>query len=240
MPLIKSSNVPATAAVFSMADIEAHARDILRRAREKAEAIVAQTQLECQSLTESARREGFEEGRREGLSAGKSEGIELGRKEAIAQHHERLEKLCTTLQALVRELEQSRLRLNSSAAEHLTRVALATAGKLARRAGAIDPEVLKAQLTNAATLVTHAEDVRLAVHPSQRAILLEMLPEVGRDWPSLQHVELVEDASISPGGCRIYTRQGLVDAELDAQISQIAAELIPTEESLAPLGEVRK
>jgi flagellar biosynthesis/type III secretory pathway protein FliH len=46
-------------------------------------------------------------------------------------------------------------------------------------------------------------------------------------WPALKHVELMDDPSLSPGGCRILTGGGVIDAELNAQVDRIAAELLP-------------
>jgi flagellar biosynthesis/type III secretory pathway protein FliH len=37
----------------------------------------------------------------------------------------------------------------------------------------------------------------------------------------------VQDASIAPGGCRILTRQGRVEAELETQLDHIVADLLP-------------
>ncbi len=46
-------------------------------------------------------------------------------------------------------------------------------------------------------------------------------------WP-VGHVELVDDATLSPGGARIFTLGGMVDADLDVQIDRIVADLVPS------------
>jgi flagellar biosynthesis/type III secretory pathway protein FliH len=76
-------------------------------------------------------------------------------------------------------------------------------------------------------LVVHAADLRIAVNPTQRETLAGALPRLSLQWPALAHVELLDDASIAPGGCRLYTRQGSVDADLDVQLRNIAADLVP-------------
>jgi flagellar biosynthesis/type III secretory pathway protein FliH len=65
------------------------------------------------------------------------------------------------------------------------------------------------------------------VHPKQRQTLESVLPELQLRWPNLKHVEIVEDAALAPGGCRVYTKQGCVDADLDAQLERIVGDLLP-------------
>ena len=77
----------------------------------------------------------------------------------------------------------------------------------------------------------NACDVRIAIHPKQRETFLAALPQLKLQWPALEHVELIEDLTVSPGGCRILTRGGEVDADLDRQIDRIAADLLPNSPS---------
>jgi hypothetical protein len=51
------------------------------------------------------------------------------------------------------------------------------------------------------------------------------------EFAALEHVELLEDESVSPGGCRLFTRQGLIDADLQSQINRIAEEMLPSNAS---------
>jgi flagellar biosynthesis/type III secretory pathway protein FliH len=86
---------------------------------------------------------------------------------------------------------------------------------------------MTANVSEAMRLAVRASDVRIAIHPSQRAALDEALPRLRMSWPALKHVELMDDPSLSPGGCRILTGGGVIDAELNAQVDRIAAELLP-------------
>src|SRR5688500_15379096 len=76
-------------------------------------------------------------------------------------------------------------------------------------------------------LVGRAADVRVALHPTQKQVLTDALPRLQMKWPALQHVELVEDPLLAPGGCRIYSNGGEVDADLDAQLDRVVADLLP-------------
>jgi flagellar biosynthesis/type III secretory pathway protein FliH len=70
--------------------------------------------------------------------------------------------------------------------------------------------------------------VRIAINPQQKQVLMDLLPQLRMQWPKISHIELIEDSAIAVGGCRVFTAQGEVDAELDRQIDRIAADLLPT------------
>jgi flagellar biosynthesis/type III secretory pathway protein FliH len=87
--------------------------------------------------------------------------------------------------------------------------------------------VLTENVRAAVKLVVHSADVRIAVHPTQKQSLTEALPQLRMQWPNLTHVEVIEDAEIAPGGCRVFTAAGQIDADLDCQIDRVAADLLP-------------
>jgi flagellar assembly protein FliH len=109
-------------------------------------------------------------------------------------------------------------------------LAVAIARRVTKRQGLVDPEVLTENLREAMKLVAHAADVRIAVHPQQKVVLESVLPQLRLSWPDLKHVELVEDSALSPGGCRIFTARGTVDADLDGQLDRVVNDLLPAPE----------
>jgi flagellar assembly protein FliH len=117
--------------------------------------------------------------------------------------------------------------MEEEAGNTVVQLAVSIARKVTKLQGERDPAVALANVDAAARLVVRASDVRLSLHPSQRQTLVDALPALKQQWPSLAHVELIDDESLSPGGCRIRTRGGLIDADLDAQVNRIALELLP-------------
>src|SRR3982750_3182263 len=103
MGVIKSANAPATATRFSMADIETHARQILLRARQQAEELIAGAQQEIEALREAAFNEGREAGYAEGLKLGTEEGKKAGHAQSLNENR-----------AQFQTLDRKSTRLNSS------------------------------------------------------------------------------------------------------------------------------
>ena len=226
MPVIKSENAPPTLSPFSMRDIENQAHAIIVRAKQQAARILVEAQRIAEEMKQKAAEQGTVEGRAVGLQEGTAQGREVGTQQALQEHRDALTKLITTLTTLASDIDASRRHIESQASADVVRLAVAIARKVTHRAG-LDTDVMTANVSEAMRLAVRASDVRIAIHPSQRAALDEALPRLRMGWPALKHVELMDDPSLSPGGCRILTGGGVIDAELNAQVDRIAAELLP-------------
>jgi flagellar assembly protein FliH len=227
MGLIKSANTPPSVTVFSLRDVEKQAEGLIVRARERAELIVAAAQEEAERIKRDARLEGFAQGRTEGLARGTQEGTAEGRQRAHAEHSAALQELSRVLTLLIEQLDRSRQELEAAAVREVLGLAVAIAERVTKRQGVLDPRVAVANVSEALKLVIHGSDVRIAVHPDQKAILEEALPSLRAQWSGLKHVELLADETLTPGGCRLYTTQGEVDGDLDGQLRRIVADLLP-------------
>jgi flagellar biosynthesis/type III secretory pathway protein FliH len=74
MGIIKSADTPISVAAFSMQDIEAAARNVIRRAQRDAEKIVAAARTESIQIKADASTQGMAEGNQLGLAQGTEEG----------------------------------------------------------------------------------------------------------------------------------------------------------------------
>jgi flagellar assembly protein FliH len=227
MPLLKSSHVPLATTSFSLKDIEAQAAAILDKAREKATAIVTAGQAEALTLRRAAHAQGLVEGRKQGLTEGTAEGKKTGHAEALAEHGAAIKQLVESLAKMTVELEASRDELLAQGLAEVIALACAIARRVTKRQGELDPAVLTENLKEAMTLAVHAADVRIALHPTQIQRLRAELPNLRMAWPQLKHIQLLPDPDIAPGGVRVKTLHGEVDAQLETQLDRIAAELMP-------------
>jgi flagellar assembly protein FliH len=232
MPVIKSINAPTNLSPFSMKDIEAQARAILLRAQQRAEQLLTEAQISADELKQKALAEGIIEGRREGVAKGTEEGKKLGQQQALAEHKAQLTQVINAMMTGSKELNASRKQLESKATAEVVKLAISIARRVTKKYGELDPNVLTANVSEAMKLVVRSTDIRIAIHPAQRSTLTNVLPQLKLQWPALEHVNLVDDATVKPGGCVIRAGQGEVNADLDAQIDRIASELLP--DFLAP------
>jgi flagellar assembly protein FliH len=227
MAVIKADQAPATVSTFSMADIEKQAKLVLLGAKVRAERLLVAAQEEGEQIKREAHAQALAEGRRAGIAEGLELGRKQGRDEALAGQREELAELVGAMTQAVQELDGARLALEAESKTAVIRLAIAIAERVTKRLGVVDAEVAVANVEEALRLVVHSADVRIAMHPSQRATLTDVLPRIRAKWPAMKHVDLVEDGSIAPGGCRIYSGGGEVNADLDLQLARIAEELVP-------------
>ncbi len=227
MALIKSQQAPAGLSPFSMKDIENQARDLLLRARSRAEQLLAGAQAEAQRLKAEAIVEGRAQGKTEGIAAGLDEGRKNGQAAALAEHREQFAAALEALSGAAARLEESRQMLESEALRDVVELAIAIARRITKRQGLVDPATLAANVEEALRLVLHSHEVRIAIHPAQRQTLLRALPAIQAKWPQFKHIEMVDDEAIAPGGCRLSTNQGSVDADLETQLDRVVADLMP-------------
>jgi flagellar assembly protein FliH len=210
-----------------MKDVEQQARALLLAARRKAEQLLVAAQDEGEQIRNQAKIEGFEEGRQAGTEEGLRLGTEAGRQEALTEQSQSLREAVAALVEATQQIEHSRAALEAEALQDVVELSLAVARRVTKRQGELDPLVLQENLRDALRLVIHAADLRVAINPSQRLSLDEALPALQLEFPQLAHVAIVEDAGITPGGCRIHTRGGKIDAGLGAQLDRIVADLMP-------------
>lgn len=210
-----------------MVDIESMARDIVARSRRQAELLLAEAQAEAEKL----KAKGFGDGLAEGNAAGAAEGLEQGRKageqKALEENRVQLQQAFAAISQAAVALNATRADLESAALQEVVKLSIAIAARITKRQGLIEPQALAANLEEAIKLVVQQSDLRIAIHPAQRQTLDQTLPKLSLKFPSLKHVEIVEDAEIAPGGCRISTRQGIVDADLGVQLDRIVHDLLP-------------
>jgi len=225
--LIKAEGAPPQLQPFSMADIENQAAAIIARAKQQADRLLAEAQVQAKKIAVESRSAGLRAGWKEGWNKGHEEGTAAGREQALSQHKAELTSTITALTRASGEMNQSRVELESAAVKDVLNLSVAIAERVTKRQGRIDPAVAVNNVLEALKLVLHSSDVRIAVHPADKATLKEVLPKLKVQWPALAHVELVDDPMLSPGGCRIYTAQGEVDGDLDGQINRVVADLVP-------------
>ena len=228
MGLIKANSSPVKkAVVFSMRDVESQAREILLRAQRQAEELIAAAQEEGEELKKRMQAEGLAAGRQEGVARGMEEGKKLGHQAALVEHKGQLTQAVGALAAALAQVEAARRQLESDALDEVVQLAVSIARRVTKRQGMLDDQVLTENLREAMKLVVHAADVRVAVHPAQHTVLTGAMKSLQLEWPTLEHAQVIDDPSLSPGGCRVFTLHGRIDADLDGQLDRVVADLLP-------------
>lgn len=224
MPILKSTTSVSTQP-FSLRDIEQQAAAIITHAQRQAEAIIAEAQRQAAILRTQGHEQGVRDGTVEGIEKGKVQGRAEGKQQALTETKQQLAELVKSLSSASQQIESSRHALLAAAEVDVARLALSIARKIVHRLSP-EPATVTGNISAAMRLVVGQNDVKIAINPTQQAVLRESLPALQLAWPNLKHVEIVADDSVSPGGAKLITHHGEVDATVESMFDRIAAELI--------------
>lgn len=181
-------------------------------AQRAAEELLAAARCEAEQIRAEAREAG--------LAAAQSEFNTLVEQAAAL----RFEAWLPVLTAATAEVSASKAAWLAQWERAALGVATAIAGRVLRREIERTPEVALTLVREALELATTG-DAKLFMHPADLECLsgpLEtLLTELGR----AATVKLIPDDSISRGGCRLDTRLGTIDQQLEAQLARIEEEL---------------
>jgi flagellar assembly protein FliH len=189
-------------------------------AREEAEPAPPPVRLptveEIEHIHEEARRAGFDEGFAEGHEKGCAEGRETGLREGyeagFSEGRAAAESEARRLHELAAQLEEALAKLDAEIAEELMSLAIELARKILQQTLAVEPEALVSSIRavlqtlpqSRAQIHLNPDDLELA-----RGYLGEVLDQAG-------HV-LVEDETVSRGGCRVETPGAQIDATMETR-----------------------
>jgi len=168
----------------------------------------------------------FQAGRRSGLADGFRQGFEAGVTHAQAGHRERElqagRSLAERVQALDEALRQRFEELEREAADAVVALALDVARHALRSTLAVRPESIVPVVQEAlASLFGEAVRARLHLNADDAALVRD---ELGASLAGMS-CEIVVDASITPGGCRIQTPRAGVDASVETRWQRTLASM---------------
>lgn len=183
------------------------------------------TVAEIEAVQQAAYEEAYARGLAEGREQGQREGFAAGQKEAA----ELASRIGRVLQSLAAPLEE----LDDEVEAQLVRLALTLAKQIIRREIQAQPGEILAVVREAVALLPLASrEVKVHLHPDDARFLREQLgPQDQSAW------QMVEDVSISRGGCRVTTLSSQIDATLERRLAALAAELLGGARSADAEGE---
>jgi flagellar assembly protein FliH len=175
----------------------------------------APTALEAVGAEHAARLQALE---RDAFARGFAQGERAGAEAAAERGKAMLRRLAETLE----ELAGLRARIIHETERQVVQLALAIARKVIHREVSIDHDLLAAIARVALDRLGESTQVVVRLNPDDHAVAAGAGASA---WP-VGHVTVVADPRVPPGGCRVESELGVVDAGVDAQITEIARALL--------------
>ncbi|MEK6236376.1 MAG: FliH/SctL family protein [Planctomycetales bacterium] len=203
----------AQAELFYFPDVEAEAETLLRHARQEAARIVDEARNEAQETHRRAEQAAI---------ASAEDRIE---RETVRRMNERWEPLTSRLRQAIERLEEAREDWLADAQHGLLELAVHIAAVVIRREIQRSPEIPLALIREALDLAAGSSEVRLRLHPEDRRAMRDALAELTVRQANGVSLDVVEDDSVSPGGCVVQTRWGVIDQRLESRLRRVEEEL---------------
>jgi flagellar assembly protein FliH len=201
------------AASFNFEDVTSQATACVAQARLEAAQILTQAAEEADALRSQSEAAG---------RAAAAEAIDRLVEERVAARFAQLEG---ALIGIKQDVQSARQDWLASWREQGLRLALAIARRVIRRELVAQPDIPVALVAEALQLATGATRMKLLMNPTDVSGLADKIQKLLNADSAGVPVQLVADASIESGGCRVETEYGTIDQQFTAQLARIAEEL---------------
>lgn len=225
--------------------------ELLKQARLQAAKILQEAASEAEGAAEAARQEGFAAGHQEGLEAGRAELNEL--RQQVEQAHQQAQEVADSLrqaaeataratqaeaeakaQAVLAQARDEADRILAAAREEEHRrldatreavvdLAVAAAVRLVQGHLAIQPEAIL-KMVSAGLRRLKDTDCTVRVHPSELPLLEAQRAVLERELAT-GLLRLQPDQSLMPGDYVVQSSQGVIDARIEHQATQMRTAL---------------
>lgn len=148
----------------------------------------------------------------------RDQGLREGQTAARAEVDREVSAYRDSLSLALKQFAAEREEYYHSVEGHVVKLALAIARKILHREAQIDPLLLSGAVRVALEKVSSATLVRLYVHPDQVQTWKEFL---SRQSDISRKPEILGDAAVVEGQCRVESSIGAADLSLESQITEI-------------------
>lgn len=157
----------------------------------------------------------------EGFQAGLSDG----KKEAYLSERPRIEEKLARLEKVAEEISNVKEKIYKANEQFLMELIAQVVRTVVLKEVELDKDYLKRVITTILNQTGAREDIRILVSEQDRQLLdgLHMILE--KEFGKLTNTVIEIGPDISPGGCRVETRFGVVDASLQTQVDNIVRTL---------------
>jgi len=173
----------------------------------------------------SVERERIEAAEKQAIRTGYADGQRAAEADAAT----RLEATLGRLSQAIQDVGNARPVLLERAEKDLVRLALAIAERVIRREVDVNPELLTAMARVAIERLSEQAAAAVHLNPHDARSLLSR-------GPAPAGIEIVADATLERGACRVRSLEGAIDMGIASQIQELARELLGDSDDEISLG----
>jgi flagellar assembly protein FliH len=131
-----------------------------------------------------------------------------------------------TLQAVIEAIQAEQTTLLHVSERAVIELASAVASKVVQRTVEADDDLVVRSVREALRCLNRVNRLTLRVHPADLRVVESFQPEFSVLLDTTCAITVVEDASVSRGGCIMDTDAGAIDARIATRLSEIKLALL--------------
>lgn len=211
---------------YNFNDIEKRCEDYIGSVRDQ----TRQMLVDAHNEAEQIKQEAFQSGKAQGYAEAQSEleSMIQARAEEIADRtvEAKIGTIYPAMQAAVEGLKEEQINWRRVWDSTALEICLSISEKIIRHEIESNPESVRDMMSEALKLASGTQHIKFQMNPADIAQLGEGTKAFISQLTGCQTCEIIEDDTISSGGCIIETQHGTIDATIEAQLDRISEELI--------------
>lgn len=148
-----------------------------------------------------------------------------GRQEVLESAENNLETAAQAFAAAAEEISRVRESVARNSGKDMLRLVMAISEQVIRREMTADPKVVLSIIENALQSSVRTDQYRVRINPADLETVTEHKPLFLASISGLKNLSIETDPEISPGGCRVDSDLGDVDATIETQLETIRQSL---------------
>ncbi|WP_321367198.1 flagellar assembly protein FliH [uncultured Desulfuromusa sp.] len=144
-----------------------------------------------------------------------------GRQEGLENAENNLESAAQAFVAATTEIKRLRESVSKNSGKDMLRLVMAISEQVIRREVAADPKILLTMIENALQSSVRSDQYRIRINPADLESVTLQKPLFLASISGLKNLSIETDPEITPGGCRVDSDFGDIDATLETQLETI-------------------
>jgi len=194
------------------------AATIVETAKAESEAIKKAAHLEVDSVREKAHKEGYAMGEEKGIAAGEKQGLHEASLDWQNLMHES--------EALINELQTSRMGILKASEEEMLKLVIAFARTVIKVEPISQPEIVLKNIDQALNRVSEVDKIVMRINIRDKSMCQAHKEQFMARLGSVSELRIIEDPTLSPGGIKIETGVGTIDATIESQARELERALL--------------
>lgn len=209
-----------------LADHLGEARAVVEAAERRAARIVAEAEAGKDQVFAESKATGYAAGHAEGTAVGTKSGHETAYAESIERFQKDQSVVAADMVAAVTGIDTLKRDLHIAAERDLLDFAIQIAKRLTFDIGSLHRDAAKENFRRALRLLETKTNLTIRVPAADMEAFRTFASGVLDEIDAAGSLNLVEDESLSPGGCIVESERSRIDATLETQVGELVALLL--------------